>query len=71
MDAVRCPVMFVLGRRDAMTPPKSARSLQDRAPKARTVVLEAGHSLMTEDPEGVLAALRGFLQAPAGLTERP
>ena len=69
MDAVRCPVLFVLGRRDAMTSPKAARALQDRAPQARTVMLEAGHSLMTEAPEGVLSALRGFL--PPAPTGRP
>lgn len=69
MDAVRCPVLFVLGNRDAMTPAKAARALQARVPQAQTVMLEAGHSLMTEAPEGVLSALRGFLAAPA--TGRP
>ena len=66
MDAVRCPVLFVLGRQDAMTPAKSAQPLQVRARDARTVTLEAGHSLMTEAPEGMLSALRGFLGAPTG-----
>ncbi len=66
METAACPVLFVLGRRDAMTPPKAARSLQERAKHARTVLLDAGHSLMTEDPEGVLAALRDFLGAPTG-----
>ncbi len=66
MEKVRCPVLFVLGRRDAMTPPKAARTLQERAKQSRTVLLEAGHSLMTEDPEGVLSALRGFLGTPTG-----
>lgn len=66
MDQVReagTPTLFVLGRNDAMTPPRAAQSLQARVPQARTVLLEAGHSLMTEAPEGVLAALRDFLDA--------
>ncbi len=61
MEKVRCPVLFVLGKDDAMTPPRAARGLQERAAASRTVVLASGHSLMTEAPEGVLAALREFL----------
>ena len=44
-----------------MTPPRAAKALQERAADSRTVVLASGHSLMTEAPEGVLAALRDFL----------
>ena len=62
MARVRCPVLFVLGSHDAMTPPKAAQLLQARAANARTVTLEAGHSLMTEAPDGVLFALKEFLQ---------
>ncbi len=62
MAEVACPVLFVLGRQDAMTPPRAAASLQSRARDGRTVLLDAGHSLMTEAPEGVLAALREFLR---------
>ncbi|WP_298830018.1 alpha/beta hydrolase [uncultured Piscinibacter sp.] len=52
---VRCPVTFVLGTRDQMTAPKSAREL-GRALRANIVTLPAGHSLMTEAPDGVLNA---------------
>ncbi|AEG92546.1 alpha/beta fold hydrolase [Ramlibacter tataouinensis] len=61
MEQVRCPVLFVLGRQDAMTPARAAQPLQARARDARTVLLDAGHSLMTEAPDGVLQALREFL----------
>lgn len=65
MARVRCPVQFVLGERDQMTPPKAAQSLIQAAHAAeltpRVAVLPAGHSLMTEDPEGTLAALKGLL----------
>ena len=63
MKQVTCPVLFVLGKQDAMTPPKAAQALRARSPHAKAVLLDAGHSLMTEAPEGVLAALRGLLGA--------
>jgi len=62
MAQVRCPVLFILGRQDAMTPPKAAQLLQAKAADARTVLLDAGHSLMTEAPDGVLFALKDFLK---------
>ena len=62
MAQVQCPVLFVLGRQDAMTPPRAAQALQAKAPGARTVLLDAGHSLMAEAPDGVLFALRDFLR---------
>ena len=33
MEKVQCPVLFVLGKHDAMTPPKAAQPLQARAPR--------------------------------------
>lgn len=54
--ALRCPVTLVLGTRDSMTPPRAAASIA-QALGARTVTLEAGHSLMAEAPEGVLRAI--------------
>ena len=44
-----------------MTPPQAAASLQRKADNSRTVVLDAGHSLMTEAPDGVLDAIKGAL----------
>ena len=63
MDKVQCPTLFVLGSADQMTPPKAAQSLVARAHKAKVVQLPAGHSLMTEAPDGVLHALKDFLGA--------
>lgn len=59
--AVQCPTLFVIGRHDQMTPPKSARALAGKARQARLVEVDAGHALMTEAPGAVLDALRGFL----------
>ena len=63
MEKVQCPVLFVLGGKDAMTPPRAAATLQAKAKDARTVLVDAGHSLMTEAPDAVLFALRDFLRA--------
>ena len=62
MAQVQCPVLFVLGKADAMTPPKAAQPLQQKAPNARTVLVDAGHQMMTEAPDAVLFALRDFLR---------
>ncbi len=62
MEQVQCPALFVLGSADQMTPPKAAQSLVAKARNAKVVQLPAGHSLMTEAPDGVLQALKDFLQ---------
>ena len=58
--AVACPVTMVLGAQDQMTPPRSARDIAALL-KARVVLLPSGHSLMSEMPDGLLAALREAL----------
>jgi pimeloyl-ACP methyl ester carboxylesterase len=62
MDKVECPTLFILGTHDQMTPPKAAQSLSKRAKHGQTVLLRAGHSLMTENPDGVLMALLRFIR---------
>lgn len=62
MDRVQCPTLFLLGTHDQMTPPKAAQTLSRRARHGQTVLLRAGHSLMTEAPDGVLDALFRFLR---------
>jgi pimeloyl-ACP methyl ester carboxylesterase len=58
---VKCPVLLILGRRDVMTPPRAASSLQ-KLPNVRTELVElSGHSLMAEAPDAVLDALIGFM----------
>jgi pimeloyl-ACP methyl ester carboxylesterase len=59
---VTCPTTFVLGERDQMTLPKAAREL-GHALKAGVVTLPGGHSLMQEQPDGVLKALRHVLRS--------
>ncbi len=62
---VKCPTLFVLGGRDAMTPARGAQDLRAAIPGARTVMLDGtGHALMAERPDAVLDALIGFVDAP-------
>lgn len=59
---VSCPALFILGARDVMTPPRNAKALIDKTPRAKTVVIEdSGHSLMAEAPDATLDALIDFL----------
>ena len=62
MTQVTCPVLFVLGSVDQMTPPKAAQGLIKRAQNAKVVYLPGGHQQMNETPEPMLAALTGFLK---------
>ena len=59
---VTCPSTLLLGTRDQMTAPKQAKELA-AALKAQVVMVNAGHSMMSEAPEQVLTALRQALQA--------
>jgi pimeloyl-ACP methyl ester carboxylesterase len=63
---IRCPALFVLGRRDVMTPPKSAAALAQAIKNSETAVLDpSGHSLMAEAPDATLDALIRFVAASA------
>jgi pimeloyl-ACP methyl ester carboxylesterase len=56
---ITCPATLVLGQRDAMTPLSAGKKLGAAIDGARLAVLEgAGHMLMAERPDEVLAALR-------------
>jgi pimeloyl-ACP methyl ester carboxylesterase len=57
---VRCPVHFILGQHDQMTPPKVTRELA-AALKAQVVTLDSGHHLMAEAPDALLNAMRAAL----------
>ena len=59
---VACPVLFVLGKRDVMTPPRAAQALRDKLSHAKVQIAEvSGHGLMGEVPDETLDALIGFL----------
>jgi pimeloyl-ACP methyl ester carboxylesterase len=62
---VDCPALFLLGRRDVMTPLRAGRELAGAIRGARVVELACGHNAMAEAPDQVLDALVGFLREPA------
>jgi pimeloyl-ACP methyl ester carboxylesterase len=56
---IKVPVTFILGERDMMTPAKAGQTLAAATPNARTIVLAgAGHMMMVEQPDQLLAALQ-------------
>jgi pimeloyl-ACP methyl ester carboxylesterase len=61
--ALEIPTLVVVGRRDQMTPHKAGRALAAEVPGARVVVLDAGHSMMSEAPRELASALKHFLRA--------
>jgi pimeloyl-ACP methyl ester carboxylesterase len=62
---ITCPVLFVLGEQDQMTPAKAAQGLINKAREAGKVVqavkLPVGHHQMSETPDATLFAIRDFL----------
>ena len=58
--AVRCPAVFIFGARDMMTPPRSTKALTGAIAHGKVVTVDAGHSLMAEQPDAVLDALIAF-----------
>ena len=54
---VRCPATLVIGSRDQMTSPKQTATIV-QALNARVHSVDAGHMMMSEAPDGVLAVLR-------------
>ena len=57
---VQCPASLIVGSADQMTVPKQAREMA-QALRATVHSVNAGHSIMAEAPEQVLAALRASL----------
>jgi pimeloyl-ACP methyl ester carboxylesterase len=61
--AVRCPVLFIFGKKDMMTPPRSTKLLTGALAHGKVVTVDAGHQMMAEAPDAVLDALAGFAAA--------
>lgn len=63
IQSMHSAILFIVGIYDQMTTPKAAQALIDQAPGATVVRVSGGHSMMTEAPEEVLAALQAWLAA--------
>ena len=59
-QAAACPTVFIFGSKDMMTPPRSTRMLTGAIAHGKIVTVDAGHSLMSEQPDAVLDALIDF-----------
>ncbi|MEC5212138.1 pimeloyl-ACP methyl ester carboxylesterase [Polaromonas sp. CG_9.5] len=66
IQAITCPVLFLLGEQDQMTQPKAAQGLVKAARASGKSVqvtnLPVGHNQMTEAPDATLFAIRDFLR---------
>jgi pimeloyl-ACP methyl ester carboxylesterase len=63
---ITCPVLFLFGEQDQMTPPKAAQGLIKAARSTGKTVqitsVPVGHHQMSEAPEETLLAIRDFLK---------
>ena len=63
---INCPVLFVLGEQDQMTPAKAAQSLvqsaREQGKNVQVAMVPVGHHQMAESSEQTLAAITGFLK---------
>jgi len=63
---ISCPVLFVLGAQDQMTPAKAAQSLvqaaREHGKNVQVAMVPVGHHQMAESSEQTLAAITGFLK---------
>jgi pimeloyl-ACP methyl ester carboxylesterase len=64
--ALACPALFIFGSKDMMTPARSTKLLTSAIGHGKIVHVDAGHALMTEQPDAVLDALFAFATAPEG-----
>jgi len=59
---VGCPALFLLARRDSMTPVRAAQDFAKSVKGAQVVLIEgSGHNMMGEKPDEVLDTLIAFL----------
>ena len=61
--SVRCPTLFIFGAKDMMTPARSTKVLTGAIAHGKVIQVDAGHSLMGEQPDAVLDALAAFAGA--------
>ncbi len=65
VGAIACPVLFLLGKVDQMTPPQAAQGLISKAretgKKVQVTYVPVGHHQMAEAPDETLFAIRDFL----------
>jgi len=67
LGEIACPTLVIVGAQDALTPPELAEEIAGHIAGARLEVIpDAGHLATIENPAGVTAAIRSFLEAVSG-----
>ncbi len=62
VQRLACPVLYVLGDRDLMTPQRNAQALIEATPDATVSTLPgAGHMMLWEQPDAVIDTIAAFL----------
>jgi len=62
VEKLQMPILLITGEEDGVCPPKNAEAYKARLKDCKVVVLEdVGHWHVTEDVEGVAAAVKAFL----------
>jgi len=62
LSSIACPTLVLCGEDDTLTPPKYARYMADKMPKATLKIIPAaGHMVMVEKPGLVNKAIEEFL----------
>ena len=63
LPGIACPVQVIVGEEDQITPPATARAMQEQIPGSHlTVVPRAGHLSNLENADAFNEALHGFLR---------
>jgi pimeloyl-ACP methyl ester carboxylesterase len=67
LPRIHVPTLVVHGDQDRLIPPENGRVVAQRIPGARFVLIpNAGHIMMTDQPERCLAEIMGFLKELEG-----
>ena len=61
LGKLQVPTLVIAGSRDQMTPARAGEAVAKQIPGAKLVMLDAGHTMMSERPRETLAALKAFL----------
>jgi pimeloyl-ACP methyl ester carboxylesterase len=62
LPTIKAPMLILAGRKDLFTPPSVQQKMADLVPDSEIVWFEeGGHMLPIEEPEGIAAAMRDFM----------
>ena len=62
LSRIKCPIMILCGRQDALTPVEVHEEMAASIPNSRLVIIEeSGHMTTMERPQAVTAFLRDWL----------